>query len=172
MRGARESIVEHVVGCQADQQDLSSSNPEEKCAALAKRFGNVVIVQKGGEDRISHGRELPPSFKVDGDTLVDSTQGGLKRVGGQGDILSGSTGTLLAWGRLWSQGTYESVGSPPDEELKEHVALLAAYGGSNFNRHLSRAGYKKMGRAMVTHDLLELIHPVYDEMFGAQQSKL
>lgn len=129
-------------------------------------------MQKGGEDRISHGRSLPPSFKQDGDTLVDSTQGGLKRVGGQGDILSGSTGTLLAWGRLWAQGTYKDCGAPPDDELKPHIALLAAYGGSNFNRHLSRAGYKAKGRSMVTHDLLELIHPVYDDLFGAQQSKL
>lgn len=127
-------------------------------------------MQKGAEDRISAGRALPPGLS--GDTLVDPTPGGLKRVGGQGDILSGSTGTLLAWGRLWAQGAYAHVGAPPDEGLAEHVALLAAYGGSNFNRHLSRAGYKKMGRAMVTHDLLELIHPTYDDMFGAQQSRL
>jgi hypothetical protein len=39
--------------------------------------------------------------------LVSSVRGGLKRVGGQGDILSGSTGVLMAWGAEWVKGTYE-----------------------------------------------------------------
>lgn len=153
-------------------QGLDDSQPEDKCALLAKHFGNVVIVQKGAEDRVSHGRTLPASFQRQGDTLVVDTPGGLKRVGGQGDILSGSCGALLAWGRLWAQGTYAHVGAPPDSSLTPHVALLAAYGASTFNRALSRRGFSDKGRSMVTHDLLELIQPVYDELFGAQQSKL
>lgn len=41
--------------------------------------------------------------------LKNETKGGLKRCGGQGDILSGSVGVLLAWGAEWVKGTYESV---------------------------------------------------------------
>jgi ATP-dependent NAD(P)H-hydrate dehydratase len=43
--------------------------------------------------------------------LNDTTQieeikepGGLKRCGGQGDILSGMTGTFLAWGKSYVEG--------------------------------------------------------------------
>ena len=39
--------------------------------------------------------------------LEVNVTGGLKRVGGQGDILSGSTGVLLAWGSEWVRGSYE-----------------------------------------------------------------
>jgi ATP-dependent NAD(P)H-hydrate dehydratase len=40
------------------------------------------------------------------EVLENQIQGGLKRVGGQGDILSGSTGVLMAWGSEWVKGTY------------------------------------------------------------------
>lgn len=100
------------------------------------------------------------------DALVDAVQGGLKRVGGQGDILSGSTGTLLAWGREWARGAYTHVGHPPDDKLTPHVALIAAYGASAFNRTVSRQGWEKFGRSMVTHDLVGLVGGVYEDMFG------
>lgn len=142
------------------------------CAALARKLGyNIVIVQKGSDDIISHGALLPPIFKNHTDTLVDSTPGGLKRVGGQGDILSGTTGTLLAWGREWARGAYVDVGHPPDDELAPHVALLAAYGASAFNRTVSARGFAKMGRSLVTHDLVDLVGPVYEDMFGEGAKK-
>jgi ATP-dependent NAD(P)H-hydrate dehydratase len=100
--------------------------------------------------------------------LVDSVQGGLKRVGGQGDILSGTVGTLLAWGREWARGSYAHVGSPADPELAPHVALLAAYGASAFARTVSKRGFELKGRSMVTHDLVDLVGPVYADMFGGE----
>jgi len=130
-----------------------------------------VIIEKGADDIISHGGRLPPIFGLDTDTLVDRTPGGLKRVGGQGDILSGTAGTLLAWGREWARGAYAHVGHPPDEQLTPHVALLAAYGASAFNRTVSARGFAKMGRSMVTHDLVDLVGPVYEDMFGERKGE-
>jgi ATP-dependent NAD(P)H-hydrate dehydratase len=49
----------------------------------------VTILQKGPSDIISNGER---------NEVID-VQGGLKRVGGQGDILSGAVGTFLAWGK-------------------------------------------------------------------------
>lgn len=104
------------------------------------------------------------------DMLVDKVPGGLKRVGGQGDILCGTVATLLAWGREWARGGYKSIGHVPEgkdeEELARHVALLAAYGASAFNRTVSRRGWETKRRAMVTHDLVELVGEVYQEMYG------
>jgi ATP-dependent NAD(P)H-hydrate dehydratase len=45
------------------------------------------------------------------DILKSEVKGGLKRCGGQGDILSGSVGVLLAWAGEWVKGVYECVAS-------------------------------------------------------------
>lgn len=155
----------------------------------------MTIIQKGATDVISNGLAIPDALKSspndNGDALFSDVLGGLKRVGGQGDILSGSTGVLMAWGSEWVKGAYEFVlllgisaqsawadasrrhvgHKPPTEEgLKECVPLLAAYGASTFNRTVSRRGYEKKGRSMVTGDLVDLVGPVYEELFGSAQS--
>ena len=64
--------------------------------------------------------------------------------------------------------TYRHVGMPPptSNEIAENIPLLAAYGASTFNRTVSKRGWEQKGRAMVTGDLLELVGPVYSEVFG------
>ena len=84
------------------------------CPSLARALGNVTIIQKGSTDIISNGLPIPAELlggenKDQVEILEGDVEGGLKRVGGQGDILSGSTGVLLAWGSEWVRGTYESV---------------------------------------------------------------
>ena len=82
---------------------------------LARSLQNVTIIQKGEKDIISNGLPIPKEFLAESssndkrEALTNETQGGLKRVGGQGDILSGSTGVLLAWGSEWVRGTYAYV---------------------------------------------------------------
>jgi ATP-dependent NAD(P)H-hydrate dehydratase len=57
--------------------------------------------------------------------------------------------------------------SPPkDKALAENVPLLAAYGASTFNRTVSKHGFAKKGRSMVTQDLVDLVGPVYEELYG------
>jgi len=67
------------------------------CAELAKRFGGVTIIQKGKKDIISNGK----------DTMIVDIEGGLKRTGGQGDVLTGCLCTLLAWKRLYVDRVWE-----------------------------------------------------------------
>lgn len=93
------------------QQIDPKAADEDLCPLLARSLQNVTIVQKGEKDIISNGMPIPAELlaeKADGkgETLVSEVQGGLKRVGGQGDILSGSTGVLMAWGSEWCKGTY------------------------------------------------------------------
>jgi len=79
---------------------------ENVCAELARKFGGVTIIQKGRQDVISNGRE----------TMVVDIEGGLKRTGGQGDVLTGCLGTLLAWKKLYSEGVWKyppTASSPP-----------------------------------------------------------
>lgn len=99
--------------------DPKSTDARDLCPALAKALGHVTVVQKGATDLISNGRPLTLNFyssngsggQEEQTTLECKEEGGLKRCGGQGDVLSGTTGLMLAWAGLWSEGTYECVQS-------------------------------------------------------------
>ena len=67
------------------------SRKESICAEVAQHFGGVTIIQKAKQDIISNGKE----------TMICEIEGGLKRCGGQGDVLTGCLGTLLAWKKLY-----------------------------------------------------------------------
>jgi ATP-dependent NAD(P)H-hydrate dehydratase len=75
------NVVEFGRLAKAKGVDVQEGNPEELCAKLSKAFGGVTIIQKGGKDFISNGAN----------TLVSEGEGGLKRSGGQGDTLTGSS---------------------------------------------------------------------------------
>ena len=87
---------------------------------LSKAFGGVTILQKGGKDYISNGER----------SLVSDGEGGLKRSGGQGDTLTGSLATFLAWRKAYLDKIWEHDGSLDAVEL----LALAAYGGSALTR--------------------------------------
>jgi ATP-dependent NAD(P)H-hydrate dehydratase len=62
---------------------------------LSEALKGVIILQKGQVDIISNGQEV----------LKGEEKGGLKRCGGQGDILSGFCGTMMAWGKIYDEKT-------------------------------------------------------------------
>lgn len=157
------------------QQIDPKAAPDTLCPQLARALENTTILQKGAVDIISNGLAIPKSLlpssssKDDVEILKNETPGGLKRCGGQGDILSGSTGVLLAWGTEWLKGTYERAGRPPpedSEDLAPHIPLLAAYGASTFNRTCSRRTFEAKGRSMVTEDMIERVGGVFEEVFN------
>jgi ATP-dependent NAD(P)H-hydrate dehydratase len=57
----------------------------------------VTIVRKGPVDMIA---SLDTTYQCD-------TQGGLKRVGGQGDILSGLIACFLSWREAYHQSLWQ-----------------------------------------------------------------
>jgi ATP-dependent NAD(P)H-hydrate dehydratase len=71
-------------------------------------------------------------------------------------------------GRMEWKANSSHVGmpAPKDKALAENVPLLAAYGASTFNRTVSKHGFAKKGRSMVTQDLVDLVGPVYEELYG------
>ncbi|KAI1131690.1 H-hydrate dehydratase [Nemania abortiva] len=99
------------------KEEMSESAQVEE---LSKALGGVTIVQKGGKDRISNG---------DVSLIVDLT-GGLKRSGGQGDTLTGSIATFLAWRKAYLDRLWDHSG-----QLEETETLgLAAFGGAAITR--------------------------------------
>ncbi len=114
--------VDEQVQAAAEHADEKGGQSREtaKVVALAKALGGVVVVQKGAKDRLSDGRT----------TLTVDLQGGKKRSGGQGDTLTGSIATFLAWRKAYLDGIWETSGKLKEEEL----VGLAAYGGSAVTR--------------------------------------
>lgn len=101
----------------AHNQGIDPKAPADTlCPLLSRSLENTTILQKGATDIISNGLAIPASLlpsdmQTDGvvDILKSEVKGGLKRCGGQGDILSGSVGVLLAWAGEWVKGVYEYV---------------------------------------------------------------
>jgi ATP-dependent NAD(P)H-hydrate dehydratase len=80
-----------------------NSREDEKALLVSKGLGGVTVLQKGANDIIAGGD--PQATEV----LKVDTPGGLKRCGGQGDILSGAVGTFLAWGKCYEDGVFGHV---------------------------------------------------------------
>lgn len=127
----------------------------------------MTIIQKGPEDVIAVHPSSPDSEPQRG--VVD-TPGGLKRCGGQGDILSGAAGTFLAWGKCYEDGAW---GRTPDQEgiPVSRIPFLGAVGASIVTRTTSRRGFRKMGRSLITADLIGEIGGAFEEVFGEEANK-
>ncbi|KAI1277075.1 H-hydrate dehydratase [Xylaria sp. FL0933] len=123
---------------------------------LSKALGGVTIVQKGGKDFISNGET----------TLVVDLKGGLKRSGGQGDTLTGSIATFLAWRKAYHDGLWDHGG-----HLQEAETLgLAAFGGACITRECSRLAFEKQGRSLQASDLTEQVHTAFMNIIGEPTS--
>ena len=146
----------------ADAQGLGDDLPdtgEAGCKKLAKAMGGVCIVRKGAVDWISNGE----------DAWVGDLEGGRKRSGGQGDTLTGSIGTMLAWRGLYHQGIWDTEGNFDRAE----TLLLAAWGGSSITRECSRLAFMKHGRALQASDLTEEVPVSFQTLIGEkEESKL
>lgn len=145
--------------------------PEERASAVSKVLGGVAILQKGQSDIIAVNTEDARSraahaSKISGEqneVIVVETPGGLKRCGGQGDILSGGVGTFLAWAKCYETGAFGDNSIPVSR-----MPMLAAIGGSMVTRTTSRRAFEKEGRSVVTQDMLKEIGGAFREVFGGE----
>ncbi|KAF8506414.1 H-hydrate dehydratase [Hysterangium stoloniferum] len=141
------------------------SPPSLQASIISRRLGGVTILQKGPKDIVSFSHSEKPSNEEDEKTVEVDTEGGLKRCGGQGDILSGLTGTMLAWGK-----NYEGGGFNADEEKlsPRSIPLLASIGASMVTRTASKRAFNRYGRGLVTQDILPDIGGAFAEVFGEE----
>jgi len=141
-----------------DKSDMEKGEEGEGSRKLAKAFGGVTVVQKGGKDYISNGDEL----------FISDLKGGLKRSGGQGDTLTGALATFLAWRKAYMDGIWETEGGFDGNEL----LALAAFGGSCLTRECSRLAFAKKGRSLQASDLTEEIFDAFNNLFEGSGPKL
>lgn len=158
----------------AQEEGDKTSKESEACEKLSKALGGVTIIQKGPHDVISNGVT----------SMVSDIKGGLKRSGGQGDTLTGSLGTLLAWraayhNKLWDSGEKdnENEAQSRDDVQAELDAgdrrmspattlLLAAWAGSSLTRECSRRAFEAKGRSMQASDLTDEVHGAFLRLIG------
>jgi ATP-dependent NAD(P)H-hydrate dehydratase len=98
---------------------IDTDAPADKKAGLvSKALGGVTVAQKGAKDIIAVDTtgEAADSDKSkiqsrDKEAISEQVEvdveGGYKRCGGQGDVLSGVIGTMLAWGKCYEEGILE-----------------------------------------------------------------
>jgi len=109
----------------SEQVGVDPNTPIDKRAeAVSRKLGGVTVLQKGSKDIIatdSTGEQASleasrlggadQEFEEAKEVVEVDVPGGLKRCGGQGDLLSGAVGTFLAWGKCYEDGTFGYVSS-------------------------------------------------------------
>lgn len=121
----------------------------------------MTVLQKGPTDIISVNTISNPHAKSETQTIEVDTPGGLKRCGGQGDILSGAVGTFLAWGKCYEDEAFGD-GSVPSER----IPILSATAGSMLTRTTSKIAFAQKGRSVITADMLGEVGQAFKEVFG------
>lgn len=135
--------------------DESIWNPRS-VKTIAAALGGVTIIRKGSSDVISDGRR----------TIQCNRSGGLRRCGGQGDILAGVIGTILGW-NYGSQSGYENAEKIRKREGHRFTAsrtMLAAWGASNLTREASHRAYAEHHRGVTTSHILNHIAPAFYDL--------
>lgn len=171
------NVAEFARLCKAVNID-PQQDPDQAAKKLAQALDGPTILEKGKVDRITNGREV----------LCVDTEGGLKRCGGQGDILAGCLGTLAGWAKIYEQDhpnlpptTSNSTASESERNSKEgegestggedviaqdRLLLLAGYAAALTARTCSRKAYAQHKRAMLADDLLPHVGAAYEELWG------
>ncbi|KAK3713486.1 hypothetical protein LTR37_008444 [Vermiconidia calcicola] len=155
------NVVEFGRLAKSQNIDTTKEDPTKLCEKLANAYGGVTIIQKGAVDYISNGKQ----------TLVSTGEGGLKRAGGQGDTLTGSLATLLAYRKAYLEKIWDHENDMGADEL----LTLCAYGGSAITRECSRLAFKEKGRSLQAADLTEHVHTAFLDLIGEKptdESKL
>eukprot|EP00735_Rhodelphis_limneticus_P015347 TRINITY_DN9577_c0_g1::TRINITY_DN9577_c0_g1_i1::g.12259::m.12259 TRINITY_DN9577_c0_g1::TRINITY_DN9577_c0_g1_i1::g.12259 ORF type:complete len:331 (-),score=10.39,sp/Q8IW45/NNRD_HUMAN/42.37/1e-85,Carb_kinase/PF01256.12/6.4e-45 TRINITY_DN9577_c0_g1_i1:15-1007(-) len=145
------------------------SRPEsiaEEVRLVSQRLGNVLIVKKGQSDIITDGNH----------SLVCSETGGLRRCGGQGDILTGFLAVLNLWAHRYTQSGKSMDLTSDSEILKQSLQsdnipispyLIASWFACALARKCSAEAYKTHKRSMTSADILSQIGPVFDSVCPA-----
>ncbi|KAG0074264.1 hypothetical protein BGZ92_003469, partial [Podila epicladia] len=147
------NLVEFARLCKEKKINAEEHAGEQPAAQrLSHAFGGVVVIQKGKHDIISNGKAVH---------AVTNT-GGLKRSGGQGDLLTGMIATSLAWIVVARRSNQGGAGEEEDSQAKNHARFLAAcYGACTFTRRCSQLAFEKHGRAVQSSDILAEIGPMF-----------
>lgn len=172
-----KSVNLEVNDSKAKNDDMQKITAQSKggtllSSRLAAAFGCVTVIEKGQIDVITNAQGV----------LACDHPGGLKRSGGQGDLLSGCVAVWLLWAIRASNhkdtaGTQEEELRPEPERQDSSMpkmpklpsghpaSLIAGYGACMLIREVSRVAYEQVGRGVQATDMLELLSPTFARLF-------
>ncbi|KAK9762730.1 hypothetical protein K7432_011253 [Basidiobolus ranarum] len=145
------NVVEFKRLCETMGIENAPESKDDMAKNLSNAFGGVTVVQKGHEDIISNGETV----------YVCNAEGGLKRCGGQGDVLSGAIATFLAFGIGYENQVWKHSSNIPFH----NIIPIASYAGCLAVRSCSKKAFDRVRRSMQTSDLIHEIGPVFQSMF-------
>ena len=133
--------------------DLSESNKDkliDQTIEVSRKLGDIIVFRKGEHDLIVKSSKF----------LINEITGSNKRVGGQGDTLTGAIATLVNWSnnyilRLWDNQV---------DLDQEDANLLACFAASSVVRNASSKAFNKYGRSMQTSNVHEYLHESFTEL--------
>uniref|UniRef100_UPI00358E164A ATP-dependent (S)-NAD(P)H-hydrate dehydratase isoform X2 n=1 Tax=Myxine glutinosa TaxID=7769 RepID=UPI00358E164A len=123
-----------------DNQTNEREKSEEAVRDVSLALDGVTVVRKGLADVISDGSTVERC----------GMSGSLRRCGGQGDILAGVLGAMLAW------ASAAQVSSP---------GVVAALGSCRLTRECSARAFETHGRSTLTTDIIPHIGPAFKQLY-------
>lgn len=116
--------------------------------SLKQALPGVIMIQKSANDII----EYYPRRNEQSRTMICKEQGGLKRSGGIGDILSGCVGTFVAWNQILFKNDQETD------------IVMSCFLATAITKRATALAFEKKKRAMTAPDVLEEIGFAVDEI--------
>lgn len=146
------NVVEFARLC--DAVGIDNKDSVDTARELSEKLGGVCVVKKGEKEVIVKGQH----------TLANDMAGSLRRVGGQGDTLTGAMATLILWAEHYSEGFWTAEAEDNGLNRDESV-ILACYAACALVRRASNKAFAKYNRAMQTSNIHEFLGEAYTELF-------
>ena len=136
--------------------DIENHDSVETAKNLSANLGGVCVVKKGENEVIVKGQH----------TLANDMGGSLRRVGGQGDTLTGAIATMLVWAQHYNDGLWTDDGDNASGEVlsAEESVVLACYVACGLVRRASNKAFAKYNRAMQTSNVHEFLGEAYNDL--------
>jgi len=155
-----ERLYEKVTGVKAEEQKKETDKKQ-----LAQKLAEILrvnILMKGHLDIIASPNTQQP--------IQCGMDGSPRRCGGQGDLLAGALAAAYYWA-IRNGDKIEHVSSVSDnssrstDHLTLHPAQVAAYAASTLIRTSCQTVFSKLGRSMISTDVLKEIGPTFNKLF-------
>ncbi len=155
-----ERLYEKVTGVKSEEQKKEKDKKQ-----LAQKLAETLcvnILMKGHLDTIASPNSPDP--------IQCGIDGSPRRCGGQGDLLAGALVASYYWA-IKNGDKIEHVSSSSDkssrnnDHLTLHPAQVAAYAASTLIRTSCQTVFSKLGRSMISTDVLKEIGPTFNKLF-------
>jgi ATP-dependent NAD(P)H-hydrate dehydratase len=159
-----ERLYEKVTGVKAEEQK-KEKDKKQLAQKLAEAL-RVNILMKGHLDTIASPHNQDP--------IQCGIDGSPRRCGGQGDLLAGALVASYYWAiknreKIEYQASISEKSPRSPDQINPFSKLMpaqvAAYAASTLIRTSSQTVFNKLGRSMISADILKEVGPTFNKLF-------